>query len=288
MGKRTSYAAGAFSWVDLAITDAAAAKSLYAGLCGWEMEDSDAGDGAVYTMCRVDGDAVCGLFEMSEDMRATGARPTWTSYVTVADADAAAARANELGGGVIDDAFEVLDAGRMAVLRDPQGAVFAVWQPRTRIGAERVNDVGCLCMNELATSDIDAARSFYEGLFGWTTEAVEMPRAAPWRCCSTARPSMDASSRCRQARLRIGARASPSSRPTRLWSGCASLAGGSSSSRWISATGASRWRTTRRAPSSRSLPGRSTRDRPPGALSLRVRTTQLHLGGLLYEAHAAS
>jgi uncharacterized protein len=175
MGKRTSYAAGAFSWVDLAITDAAAAKSLYAGLLGWEMEDSDAGDGAVYTMCRVDGDAVCGLFEMSEDMRATGARPTWTSYVTVADADAAAARANELGGGVIDDAFEVLDAGRMAVLRDPQGAVFAVWQPRTRIGAERVNDVGCLCMNELATSDIDAATSFYEGLFGWTTEAVEMP-----------------------------------------------------------------------------------------------------------------
>ncbi len=46
------------------------------------------------------------------------------------------------------------DAGRVAVLKDPQGAVFAVWQPRTRIGAERVNDVGCLCMNELATTDV--------------------------------------------------------------------------------------------------------------------------------------
>ncbi len=122
MGKRTSYAPGTFSWVDLATTDAAAAKSFYTGLYGWETEDTDAGDGAVYTMCRIDGDAVCGLFEMSEEMRATGVPPNWTSYVTVADADAAAARAKELGGGAIDDAFDVLDAGRMAVLKDPQGA----------------------------------------------------------------------------------------------------------------------------------------------------------------------
>ena len=70
----------------------------------------------------------------------------------------------------IDDAFDVLDVGRMAVLKDPQGAVLALWQPGTRIGAERVNDVGCLCTNELATSDLEAARSFYGRLFGWTTE----------------------------------------------------------------------------------------------------------------------
>lgn len=170
MGKRTSYPPGTFSWVDLATTDAAAAKSFYTDLFGWEMDDSDAGGGAIYTTCRIGGDAVCGLFEMSEDRRATGARPNWTSYVTVADADAAAARAKELGGDVIDDAFDVLDVGRMAVLKDAQGAAFAVWRPRTRIGAERVNDVGCLCMNELATTDLEAARSFYGGLFGWTTE----------------------------------------------------------------------------------------------------------------------
>ena len=169
MGKRTSYAPGTFSWVDLATTDAAAAKSFYNGLFGWEIEDH-AGGVAVYAICRVDGDAVCGLYEMPEETRATGARPNWTSYVTVADAAAAAARANELGGHVIDNAFDVLDLGRMALLKDPQDAVFAVWQPRTRIGAERVNDVGCLCMNELATPDIEAAASFYGRLFGWTVE----------------------------------------------------------------------------------------------------------------------
>jgi uncharacterized protein len=99
----------------------------------WETEDDQARDGAIYTMCRLDGDAVCGLFEMSEDMRAAGVQPNWTSYVTVTDADAAAARARKLGGTVIRDAFDVLDAGRMAVLGDPHGAAFAVWQPQARI-----------------------------------------------------------------------------------------------------------------------------------------------------------
>ena len=79
MGRRTSYPPGAFSWVDLATADAAAARSFYTGLFGWETEDHDAGGGAVYTICRVDGDAVCGLFEMSADMRAAGILPAWTS-----------------------------------------------------------------------------------------------------------------------------------------------------------------------------------------------------------------
>lgn len=173
MGKRTSYPPGAFSWVDLATTDAAGAKSFYTGLFGWETEDNDAGAGAVYTMCRLGDDAVCGLFEMSEEMRAAGIPPNWTSYVTVDDADAAAARATELGGGTVRSAFDVMDAGRMAVLKDPQGAVFSVWQPRGRIGAERVNDVGCLCMNELAATDLEAACSFYASLFGWTTQNID-------------------------------------------------------------------------------------------------------------------
>jgi len=173
VGKRTSYAPGTFSWVDLATTDATAATSFYTALFGWETEDNDAGGGAVYTTCRLDGDAVCGIFEMTEDMRARGVPPNWTSYVTVEDADAAAARAKELGGAAVNDAFDVLDVGRMAVLKDPQGAVFAVWQPRARIGAERVNDVGCLCMNELATTDVEAARSFYGNLFGWRTETLD-------------------------------------------------------------------------------------------------------------------
>jgi predicted enzyme related to lactoylglutathione lyase len=172
MGKRSSYPPGTFSWVDLATTDSAAAKSFYSELFGWQMEDEDAGDGAVYTLCRLEGDAVAGLFEMSAEMREAGVPTNWTSYVTVEGADADAARANELGGEVMRPPFDVMDIGRMAILKDPQGAVFAVWQPRARIGAERVNDVGCLCMNELTTTDVTAAGAFYEGLLGWRIEAV--------------------------------------------------------------------------------------------------------------------
>lgn len=179
MGKRTSHLPGTFSWVDLATTGAADARAFYSGLFGWEPEESDAGGGAVYTTFRVNGDAVCGLFEMPEEMLSMGVPPSWTSYVTVADADASAARAEELGGKTLRDAFDVMDVGRMAVLEDPQGAAFAVWQPRSRIGAERVNDLGCLCMNELSTSDLDAARSFYESLFGWRTELVDTGPGEP-------------------------------------------------------------------------------------------------------------
>ena len=173
MGKRTSYSPGAFSWVDLATTDAAAAKSFYAGLFGWETEDHDAGGGAS-TRCAASratpsagssrSRRTCAPRASRRTGRATSPSPTQTP-------PRRARRSS--GGSVVGDAYDVLDIGRMAVLKDPQGAVFAVWQPRTRIGAERVNDVGCLCMNELATTDIDAARSFYEGLFGWTTEMVD-------------------------------------------------------------------------------------------------------------------
>src|SRR3712207_3591661 len=102
MGKRSGYSPGTFSWVDLATTDAAAAKAFYAGVFGWDLEDTDAGNGVTYTVCRRDGDAVAALYEMPESMRATGAPPNWTNYVTVEDADAAARRAHELGGDVID------------------------------------------------------------------------------------------------------------------------------------------------------------------------------------------
>jgi uncharacterized protein len=173
VGKRASHPPGTLSWVHLATTDVGAAKAFYGRLFGWETEDNDAADGTTYTTCRVGGDAVCGLIAMPDEMRAAGVPPNWTSYVTVVDADEAAARTRDLGGDVVTDPFDVPDAGRTAVLRDPQGAVFAVWQPGASIGAERVNDVGCLTNNELATTDLDAARSFYEDLFGWTTEDVD-------------------------------------------------------------------------------------------------------------------
>jgi predicted enzyme related to lactoylglutathione lyase len=173
MGERTQHAPGTFSWADLTTTDQDAAKTFYAALFGWEIEDLPVSEGVVYSMARVGGKSVAAISPQPQMLRDAGAPPTWNSYVTVADVDATAARAQELGANLLSPPFDVMTAGRMAVVQDPQGAVFMVWQPRDNIGAQLVNAPGALCWNELATPDLDAAQAFYSGLFGWTTQPFE-------------------------------------------------------------------------------------------------------------------
>ena len=173
MGERTEYAPGTFSWADVSTTDQEGAKSFYSGLFGWEADDVPVGDGAVYSMMRVDGHAVAAISTQPEQQRDAGVPPMWNSYVTVESADAAAERAGELGATVHAPPFDVMDVGRMAVIQDPQGAFFMVWEPRRSIGAEFVNAPGALAWNELATPDVDASAAFYGDLFGWATEPFE-------------------------------------------------------------------------------------------------------------------
>jgi predicted enzyme related to lactoylglutathione lyase len=173
MGKRTSYSPGTFSWVELATVDGAGAKQFYGSLFGWDFDDIPVGEGMVYSMAILDGERVAALYEMGPDMRERDVPPNWLSYVTVEDADAAAARAAELGGNIHAQAFDVTDVGRMALIQDPAGAIFAVWQPKTSIGATLVNVTGALTWNELGTPDAGTAAEFYSGLFGWTTQAME-------------------------------------------------------------------------------------------------------------------
>jgi uncharacterized protein len=168
MGERTRYAPGTFSWVDLNTTDQEASKRFYGDLLGWEYDDLPIGDGQHYSMARIDGHNVAAITPMPPGAEVTH----WNCYVTVEDADAAAARARELGGTVIAEAFDVFDAGRMAIVGDPQGAVLSVWQPRANIGAGLVNEVGALTWNDLLTPDVEGARAFYGGLFGWDVEEV--------------------------------------------------------------------------------------------------------------------
>jgi predicted enzyme related to lactoylglutathione lyase len=167
MGERAEYTPGTFCWADLATTDQDGAKGFYTGLFGWEVEDLPVGDGVYYSMARLRGKDVAAISTQPEQQREAGVPPTWNSYVSVESADAAAERAGELGATVHAPPFDVMQVGRMAVIQDPQGAFFMVWQPKQTIGAELVNEPGTLVWNELATTDVDAARSFYGGLFGW-------------------------------------------------------------------------------------------------------------------------
>jgi predicted enzyme related to lactoylglutathione lyase len=174
VGERTSYETGAFSWVDLSTTDPEAAKRFYAGLFGWELEDTPAGEGVTYTMCRIGGKAVAAISGQMEIERQQGVPPHWNSYITAHDLDERAGRVSELGGNVMAPPFDVLDVGRMAVVADPTGAVFMMWQPKSSIGAELVNVPDALTWNELGTHDVDSAKRFYADHFGWTYDDIDM------------------------------------------------------------------------------------------------------------------
>lgn len=179
MGRRSGYEPGTFSWADLGTTDPEAAKAFYAELFGWSYADRDAGDGNVYIEASIDGDPVAGLYSQPEQQRAQGVPPFWFSYVTVDSAERAAERAGELGGQVHAGPFDVVEAGRMAVIADPVGGMVGVWEPRASIGARRVNDPGCMTWNELATTDGGAAIDFYSGLFGWRIEPIQTGGGPP-------------------------------------------------------------------------------------------------------------
>lgn len=173
MGERTQHAPGSFSWVELSTADADAAKAFYAGLFGWQAEDLPVPGGGYYSMQRLDGKDVAAIAPQPQAQRDAGAPSAWQSFITVESADAAAERAAELGGTVHAPPFDVMDAGRMAVIQDPQGAFFMVWEPRSNIGAGLVNVPGALCWNELAAADLDVASDFYGKLFGWRMEPFE-------------------------------------------------------------------------------------------------------------------
>jgi predicted enzyme related to lactoylglutathione lyase len=91
----------------------------------------------------------------------------WRSFVSVSSADDASAKALILGGSVLVPSWDVPEAGRMALLQDPAGAVFGVWEPRQHIGVRLTGEPGTFYWNELDTRDAGTAQSFYARLFGW-------------------------------------------------------------------------------------------------------------------------
>lgn len=172
MPEVSEHAAGMFCWVDLATTDTAAAKAFYTQLFGWNANDVPTGESGTYTMLQKNGKAACALYAMDEAMRSRGVPPHWTSYVSVTDVDCTAGKVAELGGTLLAPPFDVMTAGRMAIVQDPTGAVVALWQPKEHHGAEVVGEPGAFCWNELYTNDLEASKNFYGGLVGWITRTM--------------------------------------------------------------------------------------------------------------------
>jgi len=164
----TSHAPGTFSWPELATTDQKSAVAFYRALFGWDLNDQPMGPTETYSMFQMRGKEVAAACTMRPEEKQSGVPPHWNSYVTVANVDETTKKAEGLGAKVFAPPFDVMDAGRMAVLQDPTGAVFQVWQPKRSVGAKILNEPGALCWTELTTTDTKAAEKFYTQLFGWT------------------------------------------------------------------------------------------------------------------------
>lgn len=174
MSDHTAHPHGTFCWPELATTNQKAAVEFYRALFEWEVEEQPLKPGEAYSMFRLRGRDVGAAYTMGPAERQGGAPPHWNSYVSVDDADEIARRAQDLGGQVLVAPFDVMSHGRMAVVQDPTGAVFEIWQPVAHAGVGVLNEPGALCWTELTTSDMNVAEGFYAELFGWTPK-----RSAP-------------------------------------------------------------------------------------------------------------
>ena len=170
MSERNGYEPGVPCWVDTRQPDPRAAADFYTRLFGWEVETS-----GEYTFCKLRGSDVAAI--------AAGERAAWTTHIWVESADETAARVTEAGGSVVTAPFDVPEAGRTAVLTDPAGAEFSVWQPTAHKGAQRVNEPGAWAMSALSTPDLEGAKAFYGTVFGWETDtfAVGDLEVTLWR-----------------------------------------------------------------------------------------------------------
>jgi uncharacterized protein len=171
MPERDGYIPGVPCWVDTSQPDPEAAVDFYRGLFGWDFEDvMPPGSEGKYFIARLRGGEVAAVGSIPEN---APQMPMWNTYVWVESADQTASKALDAGGKALMEPFDVMDAGRMAVLADPEGAMFCVWQAKENKGARIVNEPGSLNFNGLHTRDVEGAKSFYGSVFGWQTLTLE-------------------------------------------------------------------------------------------------------------------
>lgn len=178
MSTRAQYPTGVPCWVETLQPDPRAATTFYGPLLGWEFSEPEPMAGGVpgeYFVAHVEGHAVAGIGTLP----ALGGPPTavWCTSIRVDTADRAVELATAAGATLVLGPLDADSDGRWAVLVDPTGAAFGVWEARDREGAQLVNQPGTWTMSALHTPDPAAAAAFYGALFAWEPQplAAETP-----------------------------------------------------------------------------------------------------------------
>jgi uncharacterized protein len=170
MTKRDWYPAGVPCWVDTRRADVGPAAAFYGALFGWTFEDvAPEGAPGRYLMARVGGRDVAGLAEAAD----AAGPAAWTTFVQVDSADRTAELAAVAGGTVLIEPTDAGAAGRFALLAEPAGATFGIWQAGEHRGAGLVNETGAWVGNDFRTSDPAASAAFYGAVFGWEVDELD-------------------------------------------------------------------------------------------------------------------
>ncbi|TDC97455.1 VOC family protein [Actinomadura sp. 7K507] len=159
---------GTPSWLDIGVPDLDRAKDFYGTLLGWEFQDAGPEAGH-YNQCLLRGEPIAGMMQNPED------QPDvywWDVYFAADDCDGVLKRAADAGAEVVVPAMDVMDLGRMAILRDPQGGQFGLWEGRSHPGSRIVNEPGSFVWNDLTAPDSKAACDFYKAVFGYELEPI--------------------------------------------------------------------------------------------------------------------
>src|SRR5829696_1936052 len=172
MPVRDGYIPGVPCWVDASEPDPQGAREFYGGLFGWSFEDAAGSDGS-YIVARHEAPSTSISICRKHCRAATGPPiAMWNTYFWVDRADETASKVRDAGGAVVQEPFDFVDACRMGVFTDPEGAAFGVWEAKEHKGAGLVNDPGAVVFNGLNTRDVEGAKSFYGSVFGWETGSI--------------------------------------------------------------------------------------------------------------------
>ena len=156
-----------FVWFEYVSKDAPKAQGFFGELFGWRAQEVPIG-GQPYTMIAL-GERTIGGYAPQDK----APQPHWLTHLGVEDAKATAAKVTKLGGKVIVEPFKVGDFGTMAVVADPHGGTFALWQP-TKSEEQPAPTNGAFCWNELASADPEKSVAFYSEIGGFTAKAMDM------------------------------------------------------------------------------------------------------------------
>ncbi|TFZ07226.1 VOC family protein [Ramlibacter henchirensis] len=171
---------GRFFWIELMTTDIDAAKAFYTQAIGWDTQPFDGPpppgmEEQPYTLWTAAGVPIGGLMKLPEQARSMGAPPHWMASIGTPNVDASVEIVKELGGQVHMAPMDVPQVGRVAVVADPQGASFGLYQPAQPPDAPAEPKVGERSWSELLAGNWQQAWKFYERLFGWQkTGSTEM------------------------------------------------------------------------------------------------------------------